>query len=55
MNKGKQDVRGRSKVVEGRLKSRVGGGGKDRKVGIRDEPSRTNFEEKEVSVVRGEM
>ena len=35
INKGKQDVRGRSVVVEGRLESRVEGG-KDRKVGIRD-------------------
>ena len=29
-------------------------GGKDRKVEIRDEPSRSNFEGKEASVVRGE-
>ena len=29
-------------------------GGKDRTVGIRDEPSRSNFEGKEASVVRGE-
>ena len=30
-------------------------GGKDRKVGIRDEPLRFNFEGIEASVVRGEL